>query len=234
MGSNGNGNGNRGFENKLTLTRRDFLKTTAVATAAGGLLEVASNATPALAVENPTPTAVAKTTMTTCLCCSVGCGQLVDVDGSGTVLDIYGDPNHVVNAAANCPKGAAAILNVNGDRRLGVSWNQATGAPGGAVGTYMTGGPWKRTGNNSWTSISWTTAMSEIAAAMVAARDHYASGTAASATSASAMPAPGAPAKSNNGVAFLGCSHATNEENYLYRKLIANFGSTNTEHQARI
>lgn len=220
MGSNGNGNGNRGFENRLTLTRRDFLKTTAVATAAGGLMEVASNATPALAVENPSPTAVSKTTITTCLCCSVGCGQLVDVDASGNVLDIYGDPNHVVNAAANCPKGSAAVLNVTGDRRIGVPNSAVTGAPGGiSGGGTMTTGPWKRSGNGAWSAIDWDTAMSEIATAAVTARGSITTG---------------APFVSKNEVAFFGCSHATNEENYLYRKLIANFGSNNVEHQARI
>ncbi len=38
----------------------------------------------------------------------------------------------------------------------------------------------------------------------------------------------------SKGVAFLGSSHMNNEPNYLYRKLIANFGTSNTEHQARI
>lgn len=218
--SNGNGNGHRGFENKLSMTRRDFLKTTAAAAAAGGALEVAAGAAPALAVENPSPTPVAKTTMTTCLCCSVGCGQLVDVDAAGNVLDIYGDPNHVVNAAANCPKGAASVLNATGDRRLGIAANSAVvGLPANTTG------PWKRTGNGGWQEISWSDAMSGIASAMVAARNAYNSGT---------VPQTGAPAASNNGVAFFGCSHATNEENYLYRKIIANFGSANTEHQARI
>jgi predicted molibdopterin-dependent oxidoreductase YjgC len=38
----------------------------------------------------------------------------------------------------------------------------------------------------------------------------------------------------SKGVAFLGSSHMNNESNYIYRKLIANFGTSNTEHQARI
>ena len=35
-------------------------------------------------------------------------------------------------------------------------------------------------------------------------------------------------------VAFFGSSHMNNEENYAYRKLIAGFGTSNVEHQARI
>ena len=63
--------------------------------------------------------------------------------------------------------------------------------------------------------------MSEIATKLVSARD-----------------AAGAPSANNGynskGVAFLGCSHMNNEPNYVYRRLIAQFGSSNTEHQARI
>jgi hypothetical protein len=36
------------------------------------------------------------------------------------------------------------------------------------------------------------------------------------------------------GVQFFGCSHMNNEQNYTYRKLIANFGTSRVEHQARI
>jgi hypothetical protein len=35
-------------------------------------------------------------------------------------------------------------------------------------------------------------------------------------------------------VAFFGSSHMNNESNYIYRKIIANFGTSNVEHQARI
>ena len=38
----------------------------------------------------------------------------------------------------------------------------------------------------------------------------------------------------SKGVAFFGSSHMNNEPNYLYRKIIANFGTSNVEHQARI
>jgi hypothetical protein len=35
-------------------------------------------------------------------------------------------------------------------------------------------------------------------------------------------------------IAFFGSSHMNNESNYIYRKLVANFGTSNVEHQARI
>jgi formate dehydrogenase major subunit len=78
-----------------------------------------------------------------------------------------------------------------------------------------------RVGNDAWQPITWNQALTDIAQKMLAAR--------------SAVPVAGGKVIGQaNGVAFLGCSHATNEENWLYRKLIANFGTNNIEHQARI
>jgi type V secretory pathway adhesin AidA len=46
---------------------------------------------------------------------------------------------------------------------------------------------------------------------------------------------PGSGADSNaKTVQFFGSSHMNNEPNYLYRKLIATFGTSLVEHQARI
>jgi len=44
----------------------------------------------------------------------------------------------------------------------------------------------------------------------------------------------GAPGENAASVQFFGCSHMNNEQNNLYRKLIANFGTSLVEHQARI
>ena len=50
-----------------------------------------------------------------------------------------------------------------------------------------------------------------------------------------ALPHDGTPSAYNSkSVAFFGSSHMNNESNYMYRKIIANFGSSNVEHQARI
>ncbi|RJQ51554.1 MAG: twin-arginine translocation signal domain-containing protein [Actinobacteria bacterium] len=201
--SNGNGNG------KMTLTRRDFLKTTAAAGAAGGVLTLTTGLQNAAAVPpTGTPTAVAKRTLTTCACCSVGCGQVVDVAADGSVLDVYGDPNHVTNRGGLCPKGAATVQWVNGDRRLGTTDN--------IMGIT---GPMYRDGDGAWTPYaSWDAAITDAATRLLTARGTVDAGN----------------FYSSNAIAFLGSSQATNEENYIYRKLIANIGSNNTEHQARI
>jgi len=83
-----------------------------------------------------------------------------------------------------------------------------------------TGVAYKRTGNGAWSKMALPTAMDEIATGLVAAR----------------LPVtPGSTALSNSRhVQFFGSSHMNNEQNYVYRRLIAEFGTSLTEHQARI
>ncbi len=197
------------------LTRRDFLKVAGVAGAAGGVASVvdwvatAPNPVFAAAVDNNYDL------ITTCPYCSVGCNMKIGL-AAGKVVDIIGDPDCPINKGALCSKGAASIQLVNNERRVGVADSIHA-----ASRTY---GPMMRTGNGAWTAISWDDALSGIATAMLAAR-----------TTGGGVPiAGGKVTGSANGVAFFGCSHATNEENWIYRKMIANFGTNNVEHQARI
>jgi anaerobic selenocysteine-containing dehydrogenase len=88
---------------------------------------------------------------------------------------------------------------------------------------YTDGIAYKRTGDGPWTKLQLSTAMGEIATAMVTARAVDATGW-----------VPGSGKYNSKSVAFFGSSHMNNESNYLYRKLIANFGTSNVEHQARI
>ncbi len=196
------------------LTRRDFLKVAGAAGVTGGVASVmdwvAVGPNPAMAATVVNNYDV----ITTCPYCSVGCNMKVGKDAGGNVVDIIGDPDCPINKGALCSKGAAAIQLVNNERRVGVANSIHT-----ASRTY---GPMKRTGNGAWTAVTWDAALTDIAGRMTSAR--------------STVPVDGAGKVIDQaqGVAFLGCSHATNEENWLYRKMIANFGTNNTEHQARI
>jgi formate dehydrogenase major subunit len=175
---------------------------------------------------------------TTCPYCSAQCGQKVVVEEKivggvvvdERVLDIYGDADSPINMGGLCAKGAGAFQLVNNNLRLGVEGHTA-GVVGGD-GTDFTGSAWRRVGDKAWQPITLAQAMAGIASGatfddpdsvpvthsgMVALR-----GTVAS------------PNPNSKNVMFFGCSHANNEPNYLYRKLIADFGTTNVEHQARI
>jgi len=197
-------------EGKFELSRRDFLKAGAAAAVVGATgADMVATASRAVAAE------VAHTYTTTCPYCSAQCGQKVDVDASGNVLDIYGDPNNPNNRGGLCAKGAGSFQLVNNARRLGVPEHTAA-----VDGMDFTGTAWYRDGNDPWTPIALDTAMSEIAAQLVTLRGDI---------------TPGVTAASNSPhVQFLGSSHINNEQNYLYRKLIANFGTSLVEHQARI
>jgi len=224
------------------ITRRDFLKVGAAATAVAGCgLEFAYDPDKALAYEGNTAYTV---TTTTCPYCSASCGQRVVKDNtSGKVVDIYGDFDSVFNTGGLCAKGAGSLQLVNNPRRVG-AW--PAGAPELAAtngdhpvsnafladtATYPNGVAYKCVGtasgvNTAWAPMPLDQAMGEIADGLMAARDNV-GGVGASAPSA-------ANGYNGKGVAFFGCSHMNNEGNYLYRKLIANFGTSNVEHQARI
>jgi formate dehydrogenase major subunit len=197
-------------EGKFSLSRRDFLKAGAAATVAGAVgVDFAAAPMRADAAE------VAKTYTTTCPYCSAQCGQTVAVNAAGEVIDIYGDMNSPTNRGGLCSKGAGSYQLVTNVRRLGVPEHTAA-----VDGFDFTGTAWKRTGNDAWAPIALDTAMTEIATQLTTIRGTV---------------TPGLTAASNaRSVMFFGSSHMNNEPNNLYRKIIANFGTSLTEHQARI
>ena len=203
------------------ISRRGFLKVAAVAGAALGCgFDVAYNAEKAFAYENDTVNY--KVTNTTCPYCSASCGQRVVVALTGTdagkVVDIYGDFESPMNSGGLCAKGAGAKQLVTNSRRVG-AWagTHPVNNTFAYDASYTDGIAYRRVGDGAWAKVNLDAAMAEIAQRVVSAR-----GTLSPTT------------YNSKGVAFLGCSHMNNEQNYTYRKLIAQFGSSNTEHQARI
>lgn len=202
-------------EAKFQLDRRQFLKTGAAAAAAGALgIEFFAHPSRADAA------AVDATYHTTCPYCSASCGQLVDVDDSGNVLDVYGDSMSPFNAGGLCAKGAGAYQLVTNPRRIGAFTGTHPVNPvfEADTTTYPNGVGYKRTGNGNWAAGDLQTLMNEAALALKTDRGVLAEAT----------------GYNSKGVAFFGSSHLNNDQCYLFRKIIANFGTTNTEHQARI
>lgn len=201
---------------RLDLSRRDFLK---VAGAGAGAAVVGTGAEwafyPGLAAGAYPANAVRR--HTTCPYCSAQCGQTVVMDASGTVLDIHGMVESPINQGGLCAKGAGGFQLATNERRLGVPAHTAD-----VDGFDFTGRAWKRQGDEAWVEGDADAYMAEAAAMMVTARNT---------DTTNFNPATGG---NSDGVMFFGSSHANNEVNYLYRKLIANFGTSNTEHQARI
>ena len=201
-------------EPRRGMSRRDFLKTGAAAAAAA-----AAGADFALHPASASAAPVAETYHTTCPYCSASCGQLIDVDASGNVLDVYGDHMSPLNTGGLCSKGAGGYQLVTNPYRLGTLPGPHPVNNVFAFDSAFTDGvAYKRTGDGPWSKVALTDAMTDIAARMVAARGPV-------------TPANGHNSKS---VAFFGSSHLNNEQNFSYRRLIAQFGTSNVEHQARL
>jgi formate dehydrogenase major subunit len=201
------------------LSRRDFLK---VAGAGAAALTAADFAVRPSRADAAT---VANTYHTTCPYCSASCGQMVDVDSGGNVIDIYGDYNSPFNNGGLCAKGAGSLQLANNKRRLGAfAGAHPVNAAFGYDSAYTDGIVYKRTGNSTtWEKLSLSAGLTQIAEKLVAARAIDTTGW-----------VPGSDKYNSRSVAFFGSSHMNNEGNYIYRKIIANFGTQNTEHQARI
>jgi len=223
---------------RMGLSRRDFLKVSAAGAAAAGMAGWAP--APAMANIKTIGNEATKTYTSTCPYCSAQCGQRVVVGvTTKTVYDIYGDVNSPTNHGGLCAKGAGSYQLVNNTRRLGVPEHTVIAQHGD--GKDMTGTAWVRKGDAAWTAIPLATAMTEIAAGSTGnGRDHAGLVAIRNAGKSSIDGGPtttawtGAAGQNATAVQFLGCSHMNNDANYLYRKLVATFGTSRVEHQARI
>jgi formate dehydrogenase major subunit len=199
------------------MNRRDWLKRTAVGAAA-----VAGLALPKKQAEAKDPTAGApqlsskladaKVFTTACNFCSCGCGMLCYVK-DGKLIDLEGDPNHIVNEGALCSKGAAIIAAHESDRRARQPLYRAPGS-------------------DHWQPISWDEALDKVARKMKQTRDDswIQEETAKDATGKESAYI----VNRTDAVGFLGGAQNTNEECYLLTKMSRLLGTVQVEHQARL
>lgn len=152
-------------EGKFELSRRDFLKAGAAAAVVGAV-----GADLAITPSRAEAAAVAATYHTSCPYCSAQCGQLVDVDAAGNVLDIYGDPMSPTSRGGLCAKGAGAYQLVTNPRRIGVPEHTVAVDGYNFTGAEYAETAWYRDGNGAWTATPLATAMTDIAARLVSAR----------------------------------------------------------------
>lgn len=203
------------------LSRRGFLKATAAALVAGSALDFTFDAEKALAYEDNPAYSVYNTT---CPYCSASCGQRVVVEkATNKVVDIYGDFESPWNGGGLCAKGAGSHQLVTNPRRIGAFANHPEEPTFSYDPAYTDGIAYKRTGNGAWAKMQLDTAMAEIAGRLKTARE-----------TDTASWDPANHKYNSKGVAFFGSSHMNTETNYVYRKTIAAFGTSNVEHQARI
>jgi len=93
----------------MSVTRREFIQVTGAAAAGIAVSGLGFDLSPVTAHAQMLRTKYAKETTTICCYCGVGCGAIVHTSkaADGRVINIEGDPDHVINQGALCPKGAA-------------------------------------------------------------------------------------------------------------------------------
>jgi formate dehydrogenase major subunit len=131
----------------------------------------------------------------------------------GKLLNLEGDPDHVINEGSLCSKGAAMKATHENPMRLQKPRYRAPGA-------------------TSWTDISWEEAFEKIAQKIKATRDS--NWIATEKDKDHDGNEVEFPVNRTEAMGFLGGAQNTNEECYLYAKMGRLLGTPLIEHQARL
>jgi formate dehydrogenase major subunit len=188
----------------MSIGRRDWLKVvgTGGAAAAIGDLFVSE---PSRAEE--LRRAGAKEFTTACNFCSCGCGMVGHVL-DGKLVNLEGDPDHVVNEGALCVKGSTMLATHHSPQRVRAPRYRAPGS-------------------DRWVEISWDDALDKLARKLKAVREATWVATEKDGDQAYAV-------ARTDAIALLGGAQNTNEECYLWTKLARLIGTNYVEHQARL
>lgn len=152
-------------------------------------------------------TKYASETTTICPYCAVGCGAIVHTSkkGDGRVINIEGDPDHVINRGTLCSKGAALSGLCENENRLLQPMYRAPYA-------------------KEWRPISWDQALTEIAERVKKTRD----------ATFTKKNKNGQVVNRTTEIVSVGSAALDNEECWIYQALLRALGLVYIEHQARI
>jgi formate dehydrogenase major subunit len=196
----------------MTIGRRTWLKAAAGGGAGIALAELGFRPKAVLAAAQHLKLTGAKQFTTACNFCSCGCGMVCHVV-DGKLVNLEGDPDHVINEGALCSKGAAM---------------QATHESPQRARTPLYRAP----GSDRWQEISWDDALDRIAKKIRATRD------ASWIATEKAKDKDGVEREwrvnRTDAIGFMGGAQNTNEECYLFSKMARLFGTAYIEHQARL
>src|SRR4051812_47700232 len=188
----------------MEIGRRFYLKVLATG-GAGGALDTL--AVPEEAGPGEMRLLGAKEFTTVCNFCSCGCGMVGHVI-DGKLVNLEGDPDHVVNEGSLCVKGAAAFATHDSKQRL-------------------TTPKYRAPGSDRWVEISWDEALDKISRKIKTTRD-------ATWVATEEDGDQEFPVNRTDAIALLGGAQNTNEEAYLWNKMGRLFGTSFVEHQARL
>jgi len=191
----------------MKVTRRKFIQISGAAAAGLAASGLGFNLSPVRAHAQMLKTKYAKETTTICPYCAVGCGAIVHTSkkGDGRVINIEGDPDHVINRGTLCSKGAGLSGLIENKNRLLEPMYRAPYA-------------------NEWKQVSWDWALSEIAKRVKKTRD----------ADFTKKDAKGRIVNRTTTIASVGSAAMDNEECWIYQALMRALGLVYIEHQARI
>ncbi len=195
----------------MSVSRRSLLKWTAGASAGLAVGELVAIPEARAATKN-LKIAGAKEFTTACNFCSCGCGMVCHVR-DGKLLNLEGDPDHVINEGALCSKGAAMRATHESPQRAKVPMYRAPGS-------------------DKWQEISWDEALEKIAKKVKATRD--ANWIATEKVVGKDGVEKEWQVNRTDAIGLLGGAQNTNEECYLFAKMGRLLGTAQIEHQARL
>jgi len=205
----------------MAITRRDFLKISS-ATGAGVLFGV-FDLKPIAAYASANPPVWTSEAFNICPYCGVGCGLILGSNTLGQITYVQGYPDNPINQGSLCPKGhdVGEMNHIEGFVRPdGIPYLDSGGNPYKADNSQRITKPLKRgPGATNWTIIDWDTALNEIAGLIKTRRDADLMDTGAGYRLES--------------VASIGSAKVSNEECYLFSKLMRSLGNVYHEHCAR-
>ncbi len=191
----------------MDFTRRQFMQISGATAAGIAVGTLGFDLKPISAYAQMLKTMYAKETTTICCYCAVGCGAIVHTSqrGDGRVINIEGDPGHVINRGSLCSKGASLKQLVENENRLTQPLYRAPGA-------------------GEWQTVSWDWALSQIAQRVKATRD----------ADFISKNDQGQEVNRVESIASVGSAAMDNEECWVYQALLRAAGLVYIEHQARI
>ncbi|ACV23195.1 anaerobic dehydrogenase, typically selenocysteine-containing [Slackia heliotrinireducens DSM 20476] len=199
----------------MELTRRGFFKATALAFAGSMAYELSSQSK-AFALDDADDWKLVNTEEYTNICCycSGGCGVICSVR-DGELINVEGDPDHVINEGCLCPKGAAMfqLRNVVDEKSGEIIHNP------NRITTPLV----RRPGGTEWEEISWDQAIEEIARHVKDTRDQNFIET-----------EDGVTVNYTPAIGSLGGSQQNSEEEYLILKMMRSLGVVGIDNQARV
>ena len=191
----------------MKVNRREFIQITGATAAGLAVSGLGFDLRPVKVHAQMLKTQYAKETLSICPYCAVGCGVIVHTSrkGDGRVINIEGDPDHVINRGSLCSKGAALTQLVENENRI-------------------TEPMYRAPHSQIWEKVSWDWALTEIAKRVKTSRD----------ATFESTNVKGQVVNRAGGIASVGSAALDNEECWIYQALIRAIGVTYIEHQARI